>query len=155
MKKPVFKRVGEKVDPVPLEMPTGLKRPPTIQELIAASVRQNLFLHSQGAARESLEDSLDFDIEDPEFEEHTSAAEELFMREERLKADMEAVHEEEAKAGQRRQIERRFRRQPKPEPDARGVVGDRSSIPTRRHQAETEGDASTGSVRSADGKTAS
>lgn len=55
----------EKPDPRPMELPVGLKRPPTLQELILQTVRSERF---QAAARargeETLSDSMDFDVEE-------------------------------------------------------------------------------------------
>lgn len=51
-------------DPVPMGIPVGLKRPPTLQEQIKAMVRTQLSQQMQQQGYETFEEAEDFDVDD-------------------------------------------------------------------------------------------
>lgn len=62
-----FNEKGEWVpDPTPIEIPIGLKRPPSMNERIKEMVRGALSQSAVNAGRESFEEANDFSIPDPD-----------------------------------------------------------------------------------------
>lgn len=56
--------VYEMLDPTPIELPIGLKRPETLQETMARMLRQHFLIQKQNEGFESPEEADDFEIED-------------------------------------------------------------------------------------------
>lgn len=61
------------VNPLPMNVPIGVKRPPSLKEQIQRVIRQEVSYHAYHQGMESIEESEDFDVEDgDEVEEFVS-----------------------------------------------------------------------------------
>lgn len=59
--------LGQEIpDPTPLEIPAGMRRPETVNEMMARMIRTEVSRAAESAGAESFEDSFDFDVDDPE-----------------------------------------------------------------------------------------
>jgi len=62
----------EYLDPTPVAIPVGANRPESLQETMRRLVRNELSAAASSAGLETFEESIDFDIDDPEEAEHIS-----------------------------------------------------------------------------------
>lgn len=62
----------EYLDPTPVAIPVGAQRPESLAETIRRLVRNDLSINAAQAGLETFEESIDFDIDDPEEAEHIS-----------------------------------------------------------------------------------
>lgn len=86
---------GEVIDPTPVELPIGFKKPPTMQEMIKMYIRQGLSQMANEQGMETFEEANDFDTgEDGEDVLPTSVHEYTEMQEEELNRALKEVNVE-------------------------------------------------------------
>lgn len=113
----------ELCDPTPIEVPVGISRPLTMQEMLAQYVRSEMQLARLNADPESWEEANDFDVDDPDGG-YRSPYEEQALAEENYIKDREKARIDKLAAQRRAAAAAAKKRQPDKKPVVKENVGD-------------------------------